>query len=92
MTNTIEELFQKFAMGNKEVLTLKFATNTSSYINYGEKIVLFVEFDDNEILHIMTNIRSGKKSYNYNLKGKLIESMQEVSIDLKDVIETTIHK
>ena len=79
-------------MGNKEVLTIRFNPNTSSYFTFGEEIVILVEFTDDELLKILTNIRNNIASYNFTLKGKLIDKMENVEINLKEVIEITQHK
>jgi hypothetical protein len=87
MGYTVEEIFKIYRFGNKEVLTLSFDINSNSYLRYGKEITLFIEFSDNELAKLISNIRENKVNHNFILKGKIIDNMDFIEIDLNDVIK-----
>lgn len=90
--NTLEDIFDRLKLGNKEVLEIEFKYNSDCYIKFGKTIVLLVEFTNEELYNILKNIREKNNSNNYELIGKLIDSMEEVKIKIDEAIKITRHK
>ena len=89
---TIENIFEKFKLGNKEVFEIEFKNGTECFSKFGKTIVLFVEFSDEELFDIIKNIREKKETNNFELKGKLIDSMEVITIRIDEAERITRHK
>jgi hypothetical protein len=87
---TKEEILKNY--GHKPTLIINFHPSTESYNKYGKEIVANIEFKEDELLEMFTNIQNKVERKSNIVSFKVVPENTDGTFETKEIFEIAGHK